>query len=169
MAMTESIRLWCARAIAIAGVLLILSLVVSIFWKRSEPVIPISSQSPDKSVSVSIVESVGQLDRNFVVVLETAGEPRVRRVIFKSPDEGRPPTERFLWSKDSRYLLLTARNLFVEQEAVLVNGQQLYLLYDRQTDFLKCNATQARHPHFKLADLKSIDWENPLNEWLGLP
>lgn len=167
--MTESIRVWFARTLVIAGVLLILGLVVSIFWKRSEPTIPVSSQSPDKSVSVSIVESVGQLDRNFEVVLETASELRVKRVIFKSPDEGLPGTERFLWSKDSRYLLLTGQKLFVEEEDILPNGERLYLLYDQRTDLLKCNAAQARHPHFKLADLKSIDWEKPLSEWLGTP
>ena len=112
-----------------------------------------SATSPDGRFRVELREVTAFVDRNFEVVLvDQRGTPPTSRVIFTSPDEGNPPgTERFVWSVDSRALLLVGEHFFtIDEAAERTEGEQPYLLYDVADDSLWCNASQ-------LSDLEQID------------
>jgi len=72
------------------------------------------------------------------------------------------PTERLLWSDDSRYLLVVGKvgGLAVGPEAVTDTGDVLYLLYDLDKRELKCNETQLAIPRksFDFRDLVGINF-----------
>lgn len=109
--------------------------------------------SPDGRFRAELRELDRFIDRNFeVVVIDQQAMPRTPRVIFTSPDEGAPPgTERFVWSKDSRAVLLVGRHFFTGDDDARIAGQeQPYLLYDVVTEALWCNTAQ-------VSDLERID------------
>lgn len=116
--------------------------------------------SPDGGRVAVLVELPRMLDRNFVVRLFTIGEgPGRARDVFESPDEGRPVgTERFLWSRDGRWLLLLGRNFSVRQDTPVVGGETLYLLCDTSLGNIRCNASQTKIEGFGLADLEGLDF-----------
>ncbi len=112
----------------------------------SRPSVPTAAAtSPDGRYRVEIRELERFIDRNFEVVLidQQAASP-TPRTIFTSPDEGAPPgTERFVWSKDSRAVLLVGKHFFtVEDDSSSGGRERPYLLYDVVTDSLWCNASQ---------------------------
>ena len=92
----------------------------------------VSSLSPDDSIRARLVETspTWALDRNFEVRLEYVKEHKTR-IVFDSPDEGRPVgSERFIWSKDGTTLLLVGRHFYAAQTGpVLETGEQAYFLY----------------------------------------
>lgn len=117
-----------------------------------------SALSPHGEYGISLIERPSLLDRNFTVELAniTTGE---RRVIFESPDEGRPiGTERFVWSADGSRFLLLGRHFFVT-DGILGNGEQAYLMVDVPTGRVWCNASQQHdYPNFGLRELQTIEW-----------
>jgi len=101
------------------------------------------------------------IDRNFVVrIEETEG---VSRKVFMSPDE--PPTgigsERFLWSKDSKRLLLVGKRFWVREGVQLESGEFLYFLYDVPSGQVWCNSDQ-RGPPFGPNELAGYDFGESL-------
>jgi hypothetical protein len=122
-----------------------------------------SARSPDGRVLAEVYELPSFLDRNFIVRIKTKGRWGIPQYkdYFRSPDEGLPPTERLLWSKDGRYLLLLGDRkslLTVEKEACLSSGECLYLLVDTEKDVVYTNA-RARDPRpFSVDDLSGIDF-----------
>ncbi len=118
------------------------------------------SVSPNGKYCIILAEHKGRnIDRNFDVLVSEQGSKW--KVIFTSPDEGSPPgTERFLWSSDSRYVLLVGRNFFVVKKGEsLESGELLYLLLDVQTGKIKCNARQDEsYPRFEIPDVSRLTW-----------
>lgn len=129
--------------------------------------------SPDGRVVAEIFEPGGfmAIDRNFIVRLNREGR---YTDYFRSPDEGRPPAESLLWSKDGRYLLLlgTRKTLYtVRNEACLSSGECLYLLVDTDKGVVYANTRDGsnarvfrnshsiRNPRpFSVDDLSGIDF-----------
>ncbi len=112
----------------------------------SRPSVPTAgATSPDGRYRVELRELGRSIDRNFEVVLidQQAATP-TPCTIFTSPDEGAPPgTERFLWSKDSRAVLLVGKHFFTGEDDASSGGRERpYLLYDVVTESLWCNASQ---------------------------
>jgi len=68
------------------------------------------------------------------------------------------PSERLLWSNDSRYLLIVGKNLVVAPDALTDTGEQICLLYDAQKHEMRCNSTQVneRFTGFGFNDLSRI-------------
>ena len=124
----------------------------------------VQSISPDGKLHVFLVEKTypGGIDRNFEILLElNSTQSAKREVLFSSPDEGRPiGTERFVWSKDGKYLLLLGKHFFVENTRnVTSTGEMPYLLYDTQSREVKCNASQVdKYKRFSVGDLTAIEW-----------
>ncbi len=155
-------RLWLKRVILALAILFLVPLATLVFFTRP-PYVSVSAPSPDGRVVAEIYEPPRTIDRNFVVRLKTKGRWGISRYkdYFRSPDEGLPPTERLLWSKDGRYLLLlgTRESLYtVRKEACLSSGECLYLLVDTEKDVVYTNAS-VRDPHpFSVDDLSGIDF-----------
>lgn len=108
------------------------------------------------------VRILGALDRNFSVTIKDNQSGTEHTVLARSQDEGRPPTERFIWSKDERYLLLVGKSFFVKPAFKLNTGETLYLLYDRQEQTLKLNSGQTKSAHFDPEALEGIEFEETL-------
>lgn len=122
-----------------------------------------SSTSSDGHYRIELRERDAFIDRNIEIVLtDLAASPPSHRVIFTSGDEGPPGTERFIWSPDSRAVLLVGNDFFItdagEQPQV---GEREYLLFEVQTGTLWCNAAQSSDPRFGAAELAQFrldDW-----------
>jgi hypothetical protein len=130
------------------------------------PRVLVSRHSPDEKYLAELVESfsggIGNGDRHIEVRVSSLNTSNSKsETIFKSPDVG-AQTERLLWSKDSRYLLLLGKpgGLAVGPDAVTDRGEVLYLFYGLQKRELKCNETQLRTPmkSFDVTDLTGIDF-----------
>jgi hypothetical protein len=119
--------------------------------------------SPDEGLRAVLVESSPRfIDRNFRVYLESTDSHTLRE-IFRSPDEGMPiGSERFLWSRDGKRLLLLGRHFFVEKGAQLPNGELLYLMYDIPSGRIWCNAKQSGRGRFGSDELAGCDFGEPL-------
>lgn len=122
----------------------------------------VTSLSPDERFRVRLIErSVSfAIDRNFVVELEDL-ETGTRKIVFDSPDEGRPiGSERFVWSQDATYCLLLGRHFYAEAEGQLSNGEIAYLLLNTTTGEVRTTASQrtSSDKSFQMADLLPIDW-----------
>jgi hypothetical protein len=124
----------------------------------------VSAASPDGKYRAVLVEKTrpGMLDRNFSVVLESlADEKGSRAIVFESPDEGRPVgSERFLWTSDSRFVLLLGKQFFVaNKQDVTSKGEIPYLLYNVLSGELKCNASQlTKYKRFSVEELSGMEW-----------
>jgi hypothetical protein len=126
----------------------------------------VSKHSPDEKYLAELVESISggiaNGDRHIEVRVSSLSTSNPQaETIFKSPDVG-ALTERLLWSKDSRYLLVVGKNgdLAVGPAAVTDTGDVLYLVYDLQKRELRCNETQLQTPmkSFDFTDLSIIDF-----------
>ena len=126
----------------------------------------VSKHSPDEKYLDELVESIsgsmGNGDRHIELRVSNPNTSKTQaETIFKSPDVG-ARTERLLWSKDSRYLLVVGKagGLGVGPEAVTDTGDVLYLLYDLEKRELKCNETQLDIPRksFDFRDLVGINF-----------
>ena len=120
--------------------------------------------SADESKRAVLVEKRSFIDRNFEIRLERwgLGGATNRTIIFSSPDEGRPVgTERFLWSRDGRKLLLVGKHFFTARDARLPTGEYLYFLHDVSTGEIRGNS--GRYPRFGLSDIAEIDFVEPLS------
>ena len=154
--------------IAIIGVILAITVLATLgFFKPSKGrTISASRTSPDIQWRALLVEfdDDGRMDRNFEVILRNRAGSK-QRVIFSSPDEGRPVgTERFIWSNDSRFLLLVGRHLGISDPADrLSTDEYLYLLHDLQTGTTRCNAAQQNKlAPFPKSEVRQIEWDEPL-------
>lgn len=150
------------------GLLLVLCFLLPliVFWGsqlsgigETEAVNTLRSLSPNENYRVTLKEKKIFIDRNFILEMEDFEQNR-KYSIFESPDEGLPTgSERILWSRNSEQFLLLGRKLHVHQDALLPNGEKLYLLYDLTTKTLKCNALQlTKYPQFTTNDLHVIEW-----------
>ena len=122
--------------------------------------VTVVSLSPDDKLRIHLVELNNWGDRDFVLRLERIADESFE-TIFKSPDEGFPiGSERIVWSPDSQKFVLLGRHFYVREGTPSTNGELLYLLYDRKTCKMWCNASQqAAYPHFEARDV----------EWIGTP
>lgn len=110
-----------------------------------------SATSPDGKWKATLSE-VGGLDRNLR--LEVCASDGKSRVQFVSADEGKPGGgEALIWSEDSRYLLVVARNVFVEP-SFAVGTSTAYALVDLQSNQVYCNSPQVNAPRFGFADIQ---------------
>jgi hypothetical protein len=113
------------------------------------------STSPNGRYLVVISEKEG-LDRNFDVIL-TDLRAGSHRIIFSSPDEGRPSgTERIFWSSNSAGFLLAGRHFYVDDHIRLPDGTDAYLLFDISKAMLRCNASQAQYSKFGMKDISQL-------------
>jgi hypothetical protein len=119
----------------------------------------LSSLSPDDSLRLTLLERRLDIDRNFQLTIEDVKSGRTR-VIFRSPDEGRPVgSERVIWSADSSRFVLLGRHFYVKESANLSSGEQAYLLMDVPSGRIWCNAEQqSRYPGFEMKDLAATSW-----------
>ena len=158
---------WNWGGIAVIGLILAIPVLAAFgFFKGSRGrTISASATSPDIQWRAFLVEfDDGRIDRNFEVYLETV-RTKERRAIFSSPDEGRPAgTERFIWSKDSRFLLLVGRHFEIADSADrLSTDETLYLLHDLQTGTTRCNARQQNKlAPFLKSEVRRLEWVEPL-------
>lgn len=109
-----------------------------------------SSPSPSGRYALKIIEPVHALDRNFRVYLEDSKLPNQLQLIFVSPDESRPASERALWSSDEKCVLLVSDSVLVSPEIKLRTGEKLNLLYSLEDRKLWCNSSQLRMESFDL-------------------
>jgi hypothetical protein len=124
---------------------------------RSQERVTLVALSPDDTTRIWLVELAPRLDRNFELRIENLERPGMMQTVFKSPDEGRPiGSERVLWSADGRQLILVGRHFIVEPNAVLPEGEQLYLLYSLDTGELRCNARQAKYPRITIDEARAL-------------
>jgi hypothetical protein len=152
------------RLIAFGLFFLLLGVLVG--WLFSGTKVTTTALSPDDQTQVVLVELNSYLDRNFAIRLGPSGaKPSLLETIFKSPDEGRPVgSERFIWSKDGRYILLVGRHFFVNGKARNMSGEYLYLLYHLPTKRIWCNASQTRAERFGFRELHAIEFTDPITE-----
>ncbi len=124
---------------------------------RSEETI--SLVSPDQQLRAVLLDRphFPSIDRNFTVRIEDA--KGASRKIFVSPDESPlgVGSERFLWSTDSRRLLLVGKRFWVRAGVQLKGGECLYLLYDISSGRVWCNSDQ-RGPPFGPDELAGYDF-----------
>jgi hypothetical protein len=146
------------------GLLLLVGIVVGRWLSTTR--VTTTALSPDDKWQAVLVERGSYLDRNFDVRLGPTGGVSSSFVpIFSSPDEGRPiGSERFIWSKDSNYLLLVGRQFAVEGQTRMQTGEDLYLLYHLPTKRLLCNARQVSAQRFSFADLAKIEFTERVQE-----
>jgi hypothetical protein len=116
--------------------------------------------SPDETLRVSLVErEFPSIDRNFQVRLEdlVKGESTI---LLRSPDEGIPSgSERLIWSKDGKWLLLVGRHFFVKEDLFLDNGDQLFFLYHLPTKRGWINSADSiAWPPLKAPSIDGIDF-----------
>jgi len=123
------------------------------------PQTTVTSLSPDDQWRVALVERRHDIDRNFDLRLEAVETGRTR-IIFRSPDEGRPiSSERFVWSQDGTRFLLLGRHFYQCDSAKSPSGEQAYLMMDLSTDEIWCNAgQQSRFPKFGPEEIRAINW-----------
>jgi hypothetical protein len=97
------------------------------------------------------------IDRNFEVHIEEVGGPS--RKVFVSPDESPSGigSERFLWSKDSKRVLLVGKRFWVREGVQLETGEFLYLLYDVPMHKVWCNSDH-EGPPFGADELAGYDF-----------
>lgn len=110
----------------------------------------LTSRSPDDHKVVEVIENYGRLDRNFDIWLTVDGN---RRLLFTSPDEGRPPTEECIWSKKSDAFEIVSGSVVTIEGAPKVGSKVCYLLYSVAEDRIYCNASQGK------AGLPTYDFE----------
>jgi hypothetical protein len=132
--------------------------------------VPIVARSPDSRWEARLIEMPEMIDRNFEIRLSDLQQrPPTEVTIFRSPDEGRPPgTERFLWSEDSRFLLLLGKRFVTEGPTRLRTGEDMYLLYDLKTKRLWSNAQQTNLERFTINKIAALDFGESL-DILGKP
>lgn len=117
--------------------------------------------SPDGRILALLVELPRFIDRNFDVRLQRIdGAKSVTETIFSSPDEGRPAgSERFIWARDSEWLLLVGRHFYVKGDDRLKTGEDVYLLHHVSTCTTWSNAAQtADYEPFGAGKLAGIDF-----------
>jgi hypothetical protein len=105
----------------------------------------IASTSPNGRYEIRLQEMRWSfIDRNFRLLLRDTEHSFFSTEIFFSPDEGRPAgTEKFYWSGDSRYAMLTGRHFSVEEPPLTTSeGDLVYLVVDTQTNKMWCNVKQ---------------------------
>ena len=127
------------------------------------PHISVSSRSPDGAVVADVYETDWAVDRHFQVRLTRywLGIIPIRRVVYRSPDEGARGGERLLWSRDGRHLLLVGPHLFGTPDACLSSGDMLYLLVDGRTGAAASNQyrTDLGYPRFSLHDIAAMEFD----------
>ena len=124
------------------------------------------SLSPNDAYRISLVERKPHLplkiDRNFAIILETLADGEYEN-LFDAPDEGKPiGSERFVWSKDSDYVLLVGRHFIVDKDLPVGNGEQAYFLYHLPSKRSWRNARQAAGERLTATQLEQIDFVPPL-------
>ncbi len=133
----------------------------------------VMSLSPDDKYRVSLWELNAPLmiDRNFRIKLtEFSPSPWGRDTtvqLFQSPDEGRPiGSERFIWSKDSQYVLLVGRHFFEQQVTGyrIPTGEIAYWLLHVPSRKVCCNSTLGGWTHFDANELREISFTEPVVE-----
>ena len=144
----------CALVVPVGGFVLFVRLSLGLSTLTA------SAASPDGRMAVQLVDPDSFLDRNFSLRLR--GSSWWWRHIWLSPDEGPPGGERFVWSRDGRYVLLVGPNFFALPESCLASGEYLYLHLDTRSGAVRNNATQTRGPRFALADLAGVEFTAPL-------
>jgi hypothetical protein len=135
---------------------------------KSGPSLTISKAAPNSSFLVELWDEPRgfNIDRHFKVILRDR-RTNAETVLFKSPDEGAPGTERFAWSRDSRYFVLIGKNFGIETNAPLTRynssykaDEYAYLLYDTSEKRLFCNANQDEtFPRFWINDLATKNFD----------
>ncbi len=128
----------------------------------------LTSVSPDGKYSISIVELDVFLDRNFEIRI-TDIALGTTRTVFRSPDEGLPVgTERIVWSLDGERFLLVGRKFYVKEGTADINGEDLYLMFDINTNRLWCNARQQnKYPAFAISDVLKKKWPEEIRDYGG--
>lgn len=133
-------------------------------WGKEGTKVTMTSTSPDRRSRLEMVEITGRMDRNFFLRLSDLGNGNTTN-IFYSPDEGNPEGERIIWSRDGSRVLLTGRYFGVGTNAILPDGQILYLLYDLKSGELKCNSSQQDlFRGFNRKDVEGIDWMESIEQ-----
>lgn len=128
---------------------------------------PISASrpSPDGSKVAMLAETpkwIPSIDRNFDFAIKDK-KTGIRKVVFKSPDEGAAGTERFIWSKNSTHVLLVGRNFSLDQKLQLQTGESVYILFNVDNGQIACNASQRPdYPRVTKEELDKIEFEEPL-------
>ena len=130
------------------------------------------SVSPDEEHRIVLIEltpRLPRLDRNFKIVLETLGEHGLGAIgselLFHLPDSDTPVgTERFIWSKDSTYVLLVGKHFFVQPDLPISGGGQAFLLYHLPTrrSWHKKEQFLEGKPELTKEVLQGIEFEQPL-------
>ena len=113
-----------------------------------------TSNSPSGRYRVEILENVHSMDRNFRLFLTDTHSNNIPKLLFISPDESRPPSERAIWSKKEDSFLLVSSNVLVDSSLRIFSGENLYLLYNLNTARLWCNAAQSERDRFTSADVE---------------
>jgi hypothetical protein len=135
------------------------------------------SLSPDDTYRIYLTESKPNLpltiDRNFklsLAILDKDDKHEIaRETLYISPDEGKPiGSERFIWSKDSKYVLLVGKHFFVATDLQVGHDEQAYFLYHAPSKRSWCNSQQAKGKHGILTEdeLREIDFEQPISPQL---
>jgi hypothetical protein len=85
-------------------------------------------------------------------------------VIHHSGDEGRPEgTERLIWSKDGKWLLVVGRHFFVKEDLFLDNGDQLYFLHHVPSGKSWLNsASETQLPVLNADAIRGIEFTEPV-------
>jgi len=146
----------------IAAVSLIVLLCGGVFAMFTPRHVTTSLMSPDQHLRAVLLDArLHGLDRNFAVCIEETGGDSRR--IFGSPDEAPSGigSERFIWSKDSKGLLLVGSRFYARKGVQLASGEHLYLLYDRPSGKVWCNSDMIGPP-FGPDELKGYDFGEDL-------
>jgi hypothetical protein len=128
---------------------------------------PISASrpSPDGSKVAMLIERPWwrpYIDRNFDLAIKRSWIG-MRSIVFTSPDERILGTERFIWSKDSKHVILVGKKFFGMPMLQLRTGETVYLLYDVDDGKIACNSSQAiEYPRITMDELETIEFEEPL-------
>ena len=147
-------------ALVVTGLFAVLIIVLSILDRRE---VTTSLLSPDKRLRAVLLDRPhsSAIDRNFEVRIEEAGA--APRTVWMSPDESPLGigTERFLWSSDSKRLLVVGKTFWVRKGVELADGESLYFLYDVPSGQVWCNS-DSEGPPFGPQELAGHDFGESL-------
>lgn len=118
----------------------------------------VSQVSPDQKYVASFKELPG-FDRSFQVLVAGNNSTSLPKIVYTSPDEGRPVgTERFIWTTNSEAFLLVGSHFFTRTNLKTKNGQSIYLFYNVVSGELRSNASQNVLPGIDAAELRKLFW-----------
>ena len=116
-----------------------------------------TSMSPNGKIKSYLIELDRWVDRNFVIGIRDISQDTIN-ILFTSPDECSPGSEKFIWSDDSNELILISNKLWIDenlQNIKLPDENNIYWYINFSDNNQLCNASQTNMKRVFLNDISS--------------